>query len=68
MTLDTGNEAPALSSSEDLRHSRSSATLEQALEAIREKASAVRFGTITVTIHEGTVTQLEVTEKRRFGR
>ena len=41
--------------------------LEEALGVIREKADSVRFGTITLTIHEGRLTQLEVTEKRRFG-
>ena len=42
-------------------------TLEEALRIIREKADQVRFGTITLTIHEGKLTQMEVTEKRRFG-
>jgi hypothetical protein len=41
-------------------------TLEEALRVIREKAGHLRFGTITLTIHEGRLTQLEVTEKRRF--
>jgi hypothetical protein len=42
-------------------------TLEEALRIIRDKADQVRFGTITLTIHEGRLTQMEVTEKRRFG-
>ena len=41
--------------------------LEEALRVVREKAGSVRFGTITLTIHDGRLTQLEVTEKRRFG-
>ena len=41
--------------------------LEEALHVVKEKAASVRFGTITLTIHEGKLTQLEVTEKRRFG-
>jgi hypothetical protein len=41
-------------------------TLEEALRVIREKADQVKFGTITLTIHEGRLTQMEVTEKRRF--
>lgn len=40
--------------------------LEEALRVIREKAPALPFGTLTLTIHEGRVTQLEVNEKRRF--
>lgn len=42
------------------------AGLEEALRAIREKAAALPFATLTLTIHEGRVTQLEVSEKRRF--
>ena len=41
-------------------------TLEEALRVVREKADQVKFGTITLTIHEGRLTQMEVTEKRRF--
>ena len=41
--------------------------LDEALRVVREKVGAVRFGTITLTIHDGRLTQLEVTEKRRFG-
>jgi hypothetical protein len=42
------------------------AGLEEALRVIREKAAALPFGTLTLTIHDGRVTQLEVAEKRRF--
>ena len=42
-------------------------TLEEAMRVVREKAGQVRFGTITLTMHEGRLTQMEVTEKRRFG-
>lgn len=45
---------------------RSSQTIEEALRIIREKAASLRFGTITLTMHEGRLTQLEVNEKRRF--
>ena len=41
--------------------------IDEALLVVREKAGSVRFGTITLTIHEGRLTQLEVSEKRRFG-
>ncbi len=40
--------------------------IEEALRVVRQKASEVRFGTITLTIHDGKLTQLEVSEKRRF--
>jgi hypothetical protein len=42
------------------------AGLEEALRLIRDRAAALPFGTLTLTIHEGRVTQLEVNEKRRF--
>ncbi len=42
------------------------AALDEALGVVREKAASVRFGTITLTIHDGKLTQLEVSEKRRF--
>ena len=42
------------------------AGLEEALRATREKADALLFGTLTLTVHEGRVTQLNVSEKRRF--
>ena len=41
--------------------------VDEALRLVREKMNTVRFGTITLTLHDGRLTQLEVTEKRRFG-
>lgn len=40
--------------------------LEAALKIIREKVGSLRFGTITLTMHDGRLTQLEVNERRRF--
>ena len=45
---------------------RTAAGLDEALRVVREKADEVRFGTITLVIHEGKLTQMEITEKRRF--
>jgi hypothetical protein len=42
------------------------AGLEEALRVMLEKVSTLSFGTLTLTIHEGRVTQLEISEKRRF--
>ena len=36
------------------------------IELVRETLSKLRFGGITLTIHEGKLVQMEVTEKRRF--
>jgi hypothetical protein len=40
---------------------------EPALAALREALERMRFGTIALTVHDGRVVQLEITEKRRFG-
>lgn len=40
--------------------------IEEALRIIRERAGSLRFGTITLTLHDGRLTQLEVNERRRF--
>jgi len=39
---------------------------EAALATIREYLENVRFGSIALTIHDGRIVQLEVTEKRRL--
>lgn len=36
------------------------------LEEVRRKAATLRFGQVTITIHDGRVVQLEVNEKTRF--
>lgn len=43
-----------------------SARVEAALATIREYLENVRFGSIALTIHDGRIVQLEVTEKRRL--
>jgi len=44
------------------------APAEDALAAIREQLERMRFGSIALTVHEGKVVQLDITEKRRLGR
>jgi hypothetical protein len=44
----------------------SSTQVEDALETIRNLLRNVRFGSISLTIHEGKIVQLDVTEKRRL--
>lgn len=39
---------------------------EEWLEQIRRKAGAIKYGQLTLTIHDGRVVQLEVSEKTRF--
>ncbi|MFM7065954.1 MAG: YezD family protein [Gammaproteobacteria bacterium] len=40
--------------------------LEECLAAIRDALGRVRFGQVTITVHEGRVVQLEITEKQRI--
>ncbi|MBY8826561.1 YezD family protein [Hephaestia mangrovi] len=40
---------------------------EPAIVALREALNGLRFGTIALTVHDGRIVQLEITEKRRFG-
>ncbi|MFM5929335.1 MAG: YezD family protein [Novosphingobium sp.] len=36
------------------------------LDAVAEAVSRMRYGAIELTIHDGRVVQIEVTERRRF--
>ena len=45
---------------------RPSAAIEAALATIRETLENVRFGSIALTIHDGRIVQLDVTEKKRL--
>ena len=40
--------------------------IDAALATIREYLENVRFGSIALTIHDGRIVQLEVTEKKRL--
>jgi hypothetical protein len=44
------------------------APTQEALNVIQECLSRIRFGSIAITLHEGKVVQLDITEKRRVGR
>jgi hypothetical protein len=41
-------------------------TAESWLEVVRRKVSAIRFGSVQITVHEGRVTQVESLEKTRI--
>lgn len=41
---------------------------DDALSVIADSLRRIRFGSIAVTVHEGKVVQLDITEKRRLGR
>jgi hypothetical protein len=42
------------------------ASAEDAIAAIRDYLQTIRFGSIALTIHEGRIVQLDVTEKKRL--
>jgi hypothetical protein len=39
---------------------------EEAIAAIRDYLQTIRFGSIALTIHEGRIVQLDVTERKRL--
>jgi hypothetical protein len=44
----------------------SSAGLPDPAQLVRETLAKLKFGAIQLTVHEGKLVQMEVTEKRRF--
>ncbi len=48
--------------------SRRSDVQDKALDLIAETLSRMRFGSIALTVHDGSIVQLEITEKRRLDR
>lgn len=42
--------------------------LSPALESVREALRGLRFGTVTIVVHEGAVVQVDRTEKLRLAR
>ncbi|QVM82584.1 YezD family protein [Novosphingobium decolorationis] len=40
--------------------------LETSLASVREALSGLKFGSVSLTVHEGRVVQIDVTEKRRL--
>jgi len=55
MTLD-----PAAPHGDAQRH------LEESIASVREALTGLRFGTVLLTVHEGRVVQIDVTEKKRL--
>ena len=44
----------------------SPAALQAPLDAVAEALSRLRYGAIQLTVHDGRLVQLDVTERRRF--
>jgi hypothetical protein len=41
---------------------------DEALAAVRATLHRIQFGSIAITVHEGRIVQLDITEKRRLAR
>lgn len=40
--------------------------LEESIASVREALSNLKFGNISLTVHEGRVVQIDITEKKRL--
>jgi hypothetical protein len=40
--------------------------LEESIASVRQALAGLRFGQVSVTVHEGRVVQIDVTEKKRL--
>ena len=40
---------------------------DQVVRLLHERLPSLRFGTVALTIHDGRLTQIDITERRRFG-
>jgi hypothetical protein len=52
--------APAPAPNDAERH------LEESIASVREALTGLRFGMVALTVHEGRVVQIDVTEKKRL--
>mgnify|MGYP001766086777 CR=1 FL=1 len=57
--MTTSNAQPSL-------NSEATRLLEESLANVREALTGLKFGNISLTIHEGRVVQIDVTEKKRL--
>lgn len=40
--------------------------LEESISSVREALNGLKFGNVSLTVHEGRVVQIDVTEKKRL--
>lgn len=57
---------PASSEQNGRAAAETAALLEESIASVREALSGLRFGQVSVTVHEGRVVQIDVTEKKRL--
>lgn len=53
--------------SKSFNERRNSAVPEQVIDAVGEAVGRLRYGVVQLTVHDGRVVQLDVTERQRFG-
>jgi hypothetical protein len=53
--------------SQQVESQRSAASEEKVIASVADAIARLRFGSIALTIHDGKVVQLDVTERKRFG-
>lgn len=58
------NQPPDNSGAREPQSAKNAAAI--ALDAVAEAIARLRFGSIELTVHDGRVVQLEVTERQRF--
>ncbi|MBB5033771.1 YezD family protein [Prosthecobacter vanneervenii] len=49
-----------------MSHQPAESEVDSWIEIVRQKVSALRFGSVQIIVHEGRVTQVESTEKTRL--
>lgn len=57
--MTTSNDPPPL-------NAEAARLLEESLVSVREALSGLRYGNVSLTVHEGRVVQIDVTEKKRL--
>jgi hypothetical protein len=57
--MNTSNTQPPL-------NSEAARLLEESLANVREALSGLKYGNVSLTVHEGRVVQIDVTEKKRL--
>lgn len=57
--MTTGNTQPPLTPD-------AARLLEESIANVREALSGLKFGNVSLTVHEGRVVQIDVTEKKRL--
>ena len=54
------------SESPDSRQAETSRLLDESIASVREALAGLRYGQVAITVHEGRVVQIDVTEKKRL--